>query len=83
MIFKNIDYKAHIPGIYSSNLHGKGYSKITAEAIKGEYNKGFNTTVGDRYLTSNKKSFHLEIKTDNTKKNELRPCSTDQTVHTM
>ena len=30
-------YKAHVPGIYSSNIHGMGYSKATAVAVKGEY----------------------------------------------
>ena len=81
--YKYLDYKAHIPGIYSSNLHGKGYSKITAEAIKGEYCKGFDTSVQDKYLSTNKKSFVKKVETDNKKRNELRPVSTGQDSGTM
>lgn len=71
----NLDYKAHIPGIYSSNLFGKGYSRITAEAIKGDYCKGFDTVPEDKYKSMNKKFFDKPVETDNQKKKELRPAS--------
>jgi hypothetical protein len=45
-------YKSHVPGIYSSNIHGMGYSKSTAIAIKGEYPKGQDLTSDDRFRST-------------------------------
>ena len=46
-------YKAHVPGIYSSNIHGMGYSKTTSIAVKGEYPKTADVTNQERYKSSN------------------------------
>ena len=45
-------YKAFLPGIQSSNLHGYGYSKVTATAIKGDYNKEFGITPSQRFIST-------------------------------
>jgi len=83
-LYNNIlDYQAHIPGIYSSNLHGKGYSRITAEAIKGDYCKGFDTKIEEKYLSTNKKTFNNVVIPNNTKRNELRPATTNNDSHQM
>ena len=50
-------YEAHIPGIYSSNIHGRGYSKSTAIAIKGDYPKSADLKSEERYKTSNNLNF--------------------------
>jgi hypothetical protein len=50
-------YKAHIPGIYSSNIHGQSYTKSTALAIKGEYSKNIDLPSEDRYTSTNRKYF--------------------------
>lgn len=42
-------YKAHVPGIYSSNIHGLGYSKSTAIAIKGDYAKTADIPNQERF----------------------------------
>ena len=49
--------KCHVPGIYSSNIHGKGFSKTTAVSIKGAYNKGSDCSSEERFLTSNQIDF--------------------------
>ncbi len=46
-------YKSHVPGIYSSNIHGMGYSKSTAIAIKGDYIKSANVPNAERYTSTN------------------------------
>ena len=46
-------YKAHVPGVYSSNIHGMGYSKSTAIAVKGDYTKTADVTNKERYISSN------------------------------
>lgn len=51
---------------------GKGYSKISAIAIKGEYCKEFDTTPEDKYKTVNKMYYHKEI---TKKKDEARSAS--------
>jgi hypothetical protein len=62
---------------------GKGYSKISAIAIKGEYCKEFDTTPEDKYKTVNKMYYHKEI-TKNTKKEEARSASvSDQGINNM
>ena len=50
-------YKAHVPGVYSGNIVGLSYSKSTAIAIKGDYDKGFDSNKTDRYKTCNMKDF--------------------------
>lgn len=50
-------YKAHVPGLYSGNIIGMGYSKSTAVAIKGDYCKGFNSNPDDKYKTCNSMYF--------------------------
>lgn len=58
-------YKAFIPGIYSSNIHGCGYSKITAKAIKGDYNKEFDIQPSERFISTAKLYFNKpQIKTE-------------------
>jgi hypothetical protein len=50
-------YKSHVPGIYSSNIHGMGYSKSTAVAVKGEYCKGADVPADERYRSTAKAYF--------------------------
>jgi hypothetical protein len=50
-------YKAHVPGIYSSNIHGMGYSKTTAIAIKGDYPKTADVNNDVRFKSSNMTNF--------------------------
>jgi hypothetical protein len=45
-------YQQYIPGIYSSNIHGMGYSKSTAIAIKGNYPKGQDVKPVDRFKST-------------------------------
>ena len=45
--------KVFVPGLYSSNLYGLPFSKSTAVAIKGNYNKEQNVTDNERYKTLN------------------------------
>ena len=49
--------QTHVPGIYSSNIYGMGFSKASAIAIKGDYNKGSDYTNNERYKTSNQINF--------------------------
>lgn len=49
--------KCHVPGIYSSNIHGMGYSKSTAISIKGNYNKGQDCSDKERFTSSNMDNF--------------------------
>ncbi len=46
-------YKAHVPGIYSGNIIGVNYSKSTAKAIKGDYDKGINISDKEKFQTCN------------------------------
>ena len=41
----------------SENLFGKGYAKITANAINGDYQKGFDHPVKDRFTTETQAEF--------------------------
>ena len=50
-------YKAFLPGINSSNIHGVGFSKITAKAIKGDYSKEFTITPKERFISAAKEYF--------------------------
>ncbi len=50
-------YKAHIPGMYSSNLFGISYAKATAVAVKGEYCKKADLPPEERYLSTTKKYY--------------------------
>lgn len=45
--------KCHVPGIYSSNIFGMGYSKSTAVSIKGDYNKTQDCDDKERYTSLN------------------------------
>ena len=45
--------QTHVPGIYSSNIYGMGFSKASAIAIKKDYNKGADCTNEERYKTTN------------------------------
>jgi len=51
------NYKAHVPGIYSSNIHGMGYSKSTAIAIKGDYCKKSDLPKEEKYKSTFKAYF--------------------------
>ena len=46
-----------VPGIYSSNIHGMGYSKSTSISIKGNYNKSADCPSEVRYLSNYKDSY--------------------------
>jgi len=50
-------YKAHIPGIYSSNIFGMSYTKSTALAIKGDYSKNIDLPSEDRYTSTTSKYY--------------------------
>ena len=45
--------QTHVPGIYSSNIYGMGFSKASAIAIKKDYNAGTDCTNEERYKTTN------------------------------
>ena len=49
--------KCHVPGIYSSNIYGKGYSKATAISIKGDYNKLQDCSNEERFKSSNMENY--------------------------
>lgn len=49
--------QCHVPGIYSSNIYGLGYSKSTAVSIKGDYNKEQNCTNEERFTSTNQKIY--------------------------
>ena len=53
--------QCHVPGIYSSNIYGMGFSKASAIAIKNDYNKGTDCTNEERYKTTNQ-SFYSKQK---------------------
>jgi hypothetical protein len=46
-------YKSHVPGIKSSNIHGMGYSKTTAIAIKQDYVKSADVPSEERFKSTN------------------------------
>ena len=74
--------QTHVPGIYSSNIYGMGFSKASAIAIKKDYNKDTDCTNEERYKTTNqtiytkpklrinengeKENFNLSVKTEPT-----------------
>ena len=45
--------QCHVPGIYSSNIYGMGFSKASAIAIKQDYNKDTDCTNEERYKSTN------------------------------
>lgn len=47
-------YKAHIPGMYSSNIFGMSYSKASSVAVKGDYCKTADLPSNERYRTMTK-----------------------------
>ena len=49
--------QCHVPGIYSSNIYGQGFSKSSAIAIKNDYNKGTDCTSEERYKTTSKLAY--------------------------
>lgn len=49
--------KCHVPGIYSSNIYGLGYSKSTAVSVKGNYNKKPDCPNDVRFTTSKMDEF--------------------------
>ena len=49
--------QTHVPGIYSSNIYGKGFSRASAIAIKGDYNKGSDCSNNERYKTTNQTTY--------------------------
>jgi hypothetical protein len=64
-----LGYKAHIPGIYSSNIHGISYTKSTALAIKGDYSKNIDIPSDERYTTTTKKYFQKPVVREDSKVN--------------
>jgi len=65
--------QTHVPGIYSSNIYGKGFSKASAIAIKRDYNQGTDCTNEDRYRTTNQEAFNKPNlnENENKEKNKL------------
>jgi hypothetical protein len=51
--------QTHVPGIYSSNLYGMGFSKASAIAIKGDYNKNSDCSNEERYKTTNQTTYKM------------------------
>ena len=49
--------ECHVPGIYSANIYGKGFSRSSAIAIKDDYNKGLDCSVEERYKTTNNDAY--------------------------
>ena len=49
--------QTHVPGIYSSNIYGMGFSKASAIAIKGDYNKGADCSNNERYKSTNQVTY--------------------------
>ena len=49
--------QCHVPGIYSSNLYGKGFSKTSAIAIKRDYNKEADVPNSERYKSTNQVTY--------------------------
>ena len=49
--------QCHVPGIYSSNIYGMGFSKASAIAIKQDYNKGTDCTNEERYKSTNQTTY--------------------------
>ena len=62
--------QCHVPGIYSSNIYGMGFSKASAIAIKNDYNKGTDCTSEERYKTTNQSIFSKPKLRDNENENE-------------
>ena len=46
-------YAGYIPQKSSENLFGKSFANITGTAINGEYKRGFDHPVKDRFTTEN------------------------------
>jgi hypothetical protein len=57
--------QCHVPGIYSSNIYGMGFSKASAIAIKNDYNKGTDCTSEERYKTTNQSIYSKPKLRDN------------------
>ena len=51
--------QTHVPGIYSSNIYGVGFSKASAIAIKGDYNKNADMPNNERYKTTNQITYNI------------------------
>jgi hypothetical protein len=51
--------QTHVPGIYSSNIYGMGFSKASAIAIKGDYNKEADCTSDERFKTTNQNTYKM------------------------
>ena len=49
--------QCHVPGIYSSNIYGKGFSKASAIAIKRDYNKEADVPSNERYKSTNQSTY--------------------------
>ncbi len=49
--------QCHVPGIYSSNIYGMGFSKASAIAIKQDYNKGTDCTNEERYKSTHQTAY--------------------------
>ena len=65
--------QTHVPGIYSSNIYGMGFSKASAIAIKKDYNNGSDCTNEERYKTTNQATFtkpKLRVKESNEQLNK-------------
>ena len=49
--------QCHVPGIYSSNIYGMGFSKASAIAIKQDYNKGADVPNEERYKSTSQSTY--------------------------
>jgi len=64
-------YKAHIPGVKSSNIFGMSYAKTSAVAIKGDYCKKADLPSQERYTTISNKYYDNPKKRSQDEGNQL------------
>ena len=64
--------QTHVPGIYSSNIYGMGFSKASAIAIKGDYNKEQDCSNNERYKTTNQITYKMPKMRLNEKNKNLK-----------
>lgn len=75
-------YKAHVPGIYSSNIFGINYARSTAVAVKGDYCKTVDLPPKERYTTVSKSFFTNPRKKPATERSKsIEPSKTANAFH--
>ena len=53
-------YAGYVPQVKSENLFGKSFAKTTGSAINGEYNKGQQPPLNERFQTMQQVEFGKE-----------------------